>query len=416
MNTTRGNDYYALLARHDAMRLRRQMLSPGAVAAPDRTTAGGAHRPPCDEADRRLILGGLHLVTPFDDLITHLYEVMFGRWPYLRSLFPDSMTFQRQHLAQVFGYLTDRLDRPDEVAATFTRLGRDHRKLGVRPAHYEAFEAALCEALRARAGARWTTELEGAWLRMLRFAVGAMVAGADAAITEPPAWHATVVGHELRRPDLAVLRVRTHERYPYRAGQYGALEAPSLPHAWRQYSMACAPRADDEIEFHVRRTGAGGVSEALVSRTRVGDTLRLGPAAGTMTLDGHLTHDLLLVAGGTGLAPFKALVDELGTRPPGDRRVHLFVGARHHADLYDRDWLADVERRRPWLRVLPVFGGTPATLAAVRRHGERLGLDWSGRAAAVSGPPEMVRATVAELRDLGLPADRIRHDPLPGAP
>lgn len=414
MNTPRGNDYYALLARHDAMRLRRALLAPDRPA-PD-ALPGPAPAGPCrDEADRRLIAAQLHLVTPFEDLITHLYEAMFRRWPYLRSLFPESMAFQREHLARMFRYLTEHLDRPEEVTATFTRLGRDHRKLGVRPVHYEAFEAALREALRKQAGHQWTEALEQAWLRMLRFAVDAMVAGADAALTEPPYWHAVVVGHELRRPDLAVLRVRTHEPYPYRAGQYAALESPLLPQTWRQYSMACAPRPDNVLEFHVRRTGPGGVSEALVARTGVGDALRVGPAAGTMTLDDDLSRDLLLVTGGTGLAPAKALLEELAGRRTGHRRVRLFLGARHREDLYDADWLTAMERRRPWLRVVPVLddgpgadGGTVAD--AVGRRG-----DFSDHRAYVSGPPEMVGATVRRLRERGLPGERIHHDPVLGA-
>ncbi|MGI5336141.1 globin domain-containing protein [Streptomyces sp. CA-181903] len=234
-----GDEYHGLLARHDAMRLRRSLLSQGerrAPAAPRRTAA-----PYDGAADQREILRGLDLVSPFDGLIAELYDELFQRWPYLRSLFPESMEFQRRHLAHIFRYLIDHLHDPDEVTATFKRLGRDHRKLGVRPAHYEAFEAALREALRRTAGARWTGAMEAAWLRMLRFAVAAMVAGAEAALGEPAAWQAEVTAFERPRRDLAVLRVRTGEPYTYRAGQYAAVQSPRLPQAWRYYSFANAP-------------------------------------------------------------------------------------------------------------------------------------------------------------------------------
>ncbi len=412
-NPTGDSDYYALLARHDAMRLRRQLLAPDRPQAPASAAPLAPPRPALHMDDHDLIARQLSLVTPFEDLIAHLYDVMFRRHPYLRSLFPESMAFQREHLARMFHYLTENADSPDEVTATFTRLGRDHRKLGVRPVHYDTFEDALREALRLQAGRQWTPELEGAWVRMLRHAVDAMVAGAEAALTEPPYWHAVVVGHELRRPDLAVLRVKTHEPYPYRAGQYGALESPALPHAWRHYSMACAPRPDNVVEFHVRRTGPGGVSDALVARTGVGDVLRLGPATGTMTIDDDLPTELLLVAGGTGLAPAKALLEELATRRPGHRRVRLFLGAREAADLYDGAWLAEFERRRPWLRVVPVLedpaaGGPAALPGAPARHG----VVRPDSTAYVSGPPAMVRATAAALRAAGLDAGRILHDPV----
>ncbi|MFE1308238.1 globin domain-containing protein [Streptomyces sp. NPDC058755] len=408
-------DYHALLARHEAMRLRRRLLAAG----PSSRT-GGAASPRTGKAydgvaDQRVILRDLHLVTPFDELIAHLYTAMFERRPYLRSLFPDSMEFQQAHLARIFQYLIDHLHRPSEIAASLRQLGSDHRKLGVRAAHYETFEQALCEALRRHAGERWSQELEGAWLRMLGFAVAAMVDGAEAAVAEPLYWNGEVCAHERRRPDLAVLRVRTSEPYPYRAGQYAALESPLLPQTWRHYSLACAPRPDTELEFHVRCTARGGLSEALVEHTRVGDTLRLGPARGRLTADGEsaAARDVLLVAGGTGWAPLRALLEDLAARREPGRAVHLFLGVRRHDDLYDLPAVAALERRCPWLRVIPVITrgpgtGQDATVAeAVARHG-----DWSRHVACLAGPPAMVGAVADVLAAMGMPAERIRHDPV----
>ncbi|WP_225801317.1 globin domain-containing protein [Streptomyces sp. NK15101] len=414
------DEYHALLARQDARRLRRRLLSPPGPSDPVRAAAGsagpgGAGRPYDGCADRRTIHRYLPLVTPFSDLITHLYEAMFEQHPYLRGLFPDSMDFQRAHLERAFWYLIEHLDQPHEVTAFCARLGRDHRKLGVRPVHFEVFETALAEALRRSAGGRRVEEMERAWLRMVRYAVTAMVDGAEARLAEPAYWNATVTGHHLRAPDLAVLRVRTSEPFPYRAGQYTSIQSPRLPHAWRPYSMARAPHRDGELEFHVRRAGPGGVSEALVKHTRVGDRLRLGPAQGTTTLDDVLTRDVLIVAGGTGWATAKALLEELATRRPPGRGAHLFLGARTADDLYDTAALAELEERCPWLRVVPVIGEDPgpagglAVADAVTRHG-----DWSACLAYVSGPPDVVTPAVRALAAMNLPADRIRHDPVGG--
>ncbi|WP_037781487.1 MULTISPECIES: globin domain-containing protein [Kitasatospora] len=419
MDTTSTTaEYDRLIARHHAMRLRRQILAP----APSFPTAPEDVPSPLSgadgydgAADRRLILRDLALVTPFDELIDHLYACMFRRRPFLRALFPESMEFQQAHLERMFEYLIERLDRPDELADTLTRLGRDHRKLGVRPVHYEAFEEALREAIRHRADARWHAGLEAAWVRMLRFAVRSMVAGAEAALTEPPYWHATVVGHERRRHDLAVLRVRTGEPYPYRAGQYGTVEHPALPHTWRQYSMGCAPRADNELEFHVRRTGPGGVSAALVGSTAVGDRLRLGPPRGTLMPEDD-TRDLLLVAGGTGLAPMKAIVERLVEHRPRGQRVHLFVGARNRDELYDWPALAELGLRKPWLELVPVTEGGGDPIAPGGRLAEAVGraADWSEHRACVSGPAGLVDEVRTRLAAAGLPAARIHHDPVLG--
>lgn len=253
MNTP-SEDYHALLARHDAMRLRRRILTP----SDSRPEPWSAKAPQAYDgtADQRLISDFLPLVSPLEELIAELYRLLFERHPYLRSLFPESMAFQQVHLVGIFRYLIGNLHRTDEMMGVFEQLGRDHRKLGVRPAHFEAFEAALIEALRVRAGARWTSALEDAWLRMLRLAVSAMVRGADQAIAEPPSWEATVTSHELRTPDLAVLRVRPHQPYAFEAGQYASMESPLLEQAWRPYYLARAPHPDGELEFHVRARGA----------------------------------------------------------------------------------------------------------------------------------------------------------------
>ncbi|MER8041636.1 globin domain-containing protein [Streptomyces sp. NPDC094032] len=404
------DEYHTLLARRDAMRLRRQLLAP----------AGGERSPEpvrsFEEAgDRETLLRTLPLVTPLPTLIDHLYRAMFAQHPYLRRLFPASMDFQRAHLEQAFRYLIEHADRPEEVTAFCTRLGRDHRKLGVRPAHFAAFETALAEALRRSAGEHWSEELAGAWLRMVRFAVSAMIDGANRSLTEPAYWNATVTEHEVQGPGLAVLRVRTAEPYPYRAGQFATLQSPQLPHAWRPYSVARAPRPDGELEFHVRRTGPGGVSEALVTRTRVGDALRLGPAQGAMTLDDAPGPNVLIVAGGTGWATAKALLDGLALRRTPPPPTHLFLGARTPADLYDTVALTELEKRHSWLRVVPVIGVGPGAPNGgslgdtVTRHA-----DWSRHLAFVSGPPGMVADVAGRLVDAHVPAQRVLHDPVGG--
>ncbi|MFJ4517802.1 globin domain-containing protein [Streptomyces sp. NPDC088816] len=425
MSAEDGN-YHALLARHDAMRLRRQMLSsgafPGAGGGSGPGLRGSAGQPYDGVADQQTIMRDLDLVAPFEELIAHLYQALFTRHPSLRSLFPAEMAFQQAHLARAFWYLLEHLDRPEQITETFTQLGRDHRKLGVRPAQYAAFETALCEALRIRAGGHWTAELEQAWVRMVRFGITAMVQGAEAALHEPPCWEATVTAHRLCGPDLAVLRVRPHETFRYRAGQYTALESARLPHTWRPYYLAGEPGRDGDLEFHVRRTCPGGVSEALVRHTTAGDRIRLGPPKGNLALGEEPTGELQLVAWDTGWAAMKALLQELEGRlrpAPEHRagRVRLFLGADGLSGLYDTEYLTGLERSRPWLTVVPVTGGTPGEGAYdhLARAVTRSRPSAAGRA-LLAGPPAMVQAVTAALTRAGLPAAHVRHDPLPAGP
>ncbi len=122
---------------------------------------------------------------------------------------------------------------------------------------------------------------------------------------------------------------------------------------------------------------------------------------------------MLIVAGGTGWATAKALLEELAHRRPLGRTVHLFVGARGAAGFYDGTALARLEARSPWLRVTRVTeaDGPDALPAAVVRAA-----DWSDHTAYLSGPAGLVATTAALLRQSGVPDDRVRHDPFPVGP
>ncbi|GAB1325770.1 globin domain-containing protein [Streptomyces sennicomposti] len=419
----KNETYHTLLARHEAMRLRRQLLSPGPLAhVTDGDTpyvpSGTAYDGP---ADQQTILRGLDKVTPFEELITHLCQALFARRPSLRSLFPASMEFQQAHLARALWYLIEHLHRPDDLARTFMRLGRDHRKLGLRPAQYTAFEAALREALRVQAAAGWTVELEQAWLRMLRFGITAMERGAEAALRAPPCWRATVTRHQLRAPDLALLRLRPHEAFPHRPGQYVTLEAPRLPHTWRPFYPAGAYGTEGDLELHVRRTGPGGVSDALVNGTAVGDEIRIGPPRGDLTLHDGPEDRLHLVAWDTGWSAMKALIQELDrrTRPGPAHRVptvRLHIGAETPAGLYDTDCLSGLERRHTWLTVVPVIDTSRARacdrlVQELTRHPSHTAVR-----TLMAGPPILVRTLTAALSHAGTPAELLQHDLPPNDP
>ena len=101
---------------------------------------------------------------------------------------------------------------------------------------------------------------------------------------------------------------------------------------------------------------AGWVSNALVHHARPGDVMRLGPPAGSMTVDHTTDNGLLCLGGGTGIAPIKALVEDVAEH--GERRpVEVFYGARTDHDLYDIDTMLRLQQTHPWLSVRPVVDG-----------------------------------------------------------
>ncbi|MFF1447595.1 globin domain-containing protein [Streptomyces sp. NPDC058274] len=358
--------------------------------------------------DAILIRRTMAEVGPVADKVTsYFYALLFVRHPDLRSLFPAAMDTQRDRLLKALLTAAEHIDNTDVLVAYLQNLGRGHRKYGTRPEHYPAVGECLIGSLSHYASAVWGKETEAAWVRAYTTISQVMI---DAAATDelraPAWWYAEVVAHDLRTPDIAVLTVRPDQPYPFLAGQYASLETPWWPRIWRHYSFASAPRSDGLLSFHVKAVPAGWVSNALVHRARPGDIIRLGPPAGTMTVDHTTESGLLCLGGGTGIAPIKALVEDVAEH--GERRpVEVFYGARTGHDLYDIDTMLRLQQSHPWLSVRPVVDQQAHLQLpdAVREYGP-----WNEYDAYLSGPPGMIRSGVDALRDIGIPSDRIRHD------
>ncbi|MEV0190280.1 globin domain-containing protein [Kitasatospora purpeofusca] len=398
--------------------------SPAAAATPAPTAVteprDAAELPPTAR-DIELIRTSLAVVEPVADRATaHFYALIFLGHPEIRALFPAAMDVQRDRLFRALLTAARSAGDPEGLRAHLGALGRGHRRYGTLTGHYGPVGECLVAALAKYAGSRWNAETELAWRRVYRLVSSIMIEAAEeAARTSPPWWRGEVVAHERRTPDVAVLTVRPDQAYPYRAGQYTSLETPWWPRVWRHFSFASAPRPDGLLTFHVKAVQAGWVSNALVHRAAPGDVLRLGPAVGGMTLDDTDGGDLLLVGGGTGIAPLRALVEEIALRGPGGRSVEVFHGARTAAELYELAALRESADRHRWLTVRAVLSGPGAGTAEAAAAGllagelpeavARFG-PWTGRTAYLSGPPAMVRRTSGVLLRAGLPAERIRHD------
>jgi NAD(P)H-flavin reductase len=270
--------------------------------------------------------------------------------------------------------------------------------------------ASLLATLEHCSGPDWTPELAADWKAAYDLIGSVMITAASAdAELQPPWWQGTVVACERKAFDVSVLLVRPEPRMDYLPGQSVAIECPSRPKLWRYYSMANAPRDDGLLEFHIRLIDGGAVSMALTSAAIAGTELRLGPPVGALTLTNPVSgRDLLLVAGSTGLAPLKAILDQVTAlqEPPG---VHLFFGARTADGLYDLDSLEKMAAQHQWLTVTPAvsansqFAGETGSLPdVVARYG-----DWSTRDAYLAGPTEMVKEAVERLASAGMPQDQI---------
>ncbi len=344
-----------------------------------------------------------------DDAPLYFYSHLFLAHPETRAMFPVSMAHQRDRLFAALGEVVARVDDLDSLVPILQQLGRDHRKFGTVAAHYPAVGASLLATLR-HFDDDWNEQLAADWTAAYQLVAQVMVEAAES-VDAPPWWDAVVVSHERRTFDVAVLKLQPKEPLDFRPGESISLETERRPRLWRYYSPANAPRPDGVLEIHVKAHDGGPVSSALVRQVEVGDVLRLGPPMGHLTLPAESDRDLLLVAGGVGLAPMKALVDQVARHGP-PRRVDLFVGIRTEDSAYDAADLRRLQQENPWLTVhVAVSHDKVSSLEqgdvgdVVLRHGP-----WQNREVCVAGPAPMVEDTVARLLQHGVPQQRLHSE------
>ncbi|MDX9994338.1 MAG: CDP-6-deoxy-delta-3,4-glucoseen reductase [Rhodocyclaceae bacterium] len=219
--------------------------------------------------------------------------------------------------------------------------------------------------------------------------------------------------------DVMVIRLKlpTNERLQYLAGQY--IEFLLADGKRRAFSLASAPHADDLLEIHVRRVAGGNFTEHIFTTMKEKDILRIEGPLGSFFLREESDKPIILVAGGTGFAPIKGLVEHalhIGVKRP----MHLYWGAKDRAGLYLHS-LAE-----SWAAVHSRFRFTPVLSEPDAGWNGRTGLvheavladypDLSRYQAYVCGAPAMCEAALKDFTARGLPKDEFFADVFSYAP
>lgn len=215
-------------------------------------------------------------------------------------------------------------------------------------------------------------------------------------------------------PDVMALYLKLPEaeRLKFLAGQY--IEVLMGNGEARAFSLANAPDNDATLELHVRHVTGGDFSERVFTTMKDKTVLRLrGPKGSFVPREND--RPMVFMAGGTGFAPIKALVEYfLGKQE--DRDMWIYWGARARADLYMEglplNWSADHAN----VHYVPVLSGPGIDADWDGRTGfvhEAIARDFpdmSGLDVYAGGPPVMVHAGREAFIERGLPVEHFYSD------
>lgn len=225
---------------------------------------------------------------------------------------------------------------------------------------------------------------------------------------------AQVISLNKLAPDVMEVRLAlpASERLMFRAGQY--IDFLLRNRKRRAFSIANAPVNDEYLELHIRLVPGGEFTEMVFDQFQLKTLVRIEAPHGNFYVREESNRPLIMIAGGTGFAPIKGMIEQL--RAEQDTRpIHLYWGARAKVDLYINE-LAESWGEKARFDYTPVLsdiadgddwkGRTGYVHQAVSEDYP----DLSGFDVYMAGPPQMIVAGIARFRLQGLPQEQLFTD------
>jgi CDP-4-dehydro-6-deoxyglucose reductase len=215
--------------------------------------------------------------------------------------------------------------------------------------------------------------------------------------------------------DVVILHLRlpAAERLHFLAGQY--IDILLKDGKRRSFSLANAPHDDQLLELHIRAVPGGAFSNYVMHEMKERAILRFEGPLGSFYLREDSDKPAIFLAGGTGFAPIKGLVDH-ALYTHADREMVLYWGVRSLRDLYLPGLPSQWQKEHPNFTFIPVLsepqtednwnGRTGLVHEAVLQDFASL----SGYQVYACGAPAMIEAAYNSFMQCGLPEEEFYSD------
>lgn len=190
-------------------------------------------------------------------------------------------------------------------------------------------------------------------------------------------------------------------RLAFLPGQYVNLKVPGSEQS-RAYSFSSLQK-DGEVSFLIRNVPGGLMSSFLTNLAKAGDNMSLAGPLGSFYLR-PIQRPLLLLAGGTGLAPFTAMLERIAEQG-SEHPLHLIYGVTNDFDLVELDRLQALASRIPNFSYSACVANPDSQYPQkgyVTQHIEPRHLNDGDVDVYLCGPPPMVEAVSQYVREQGI--------------
>lgn len=146
--------------------------------------------------------------------------------------------------------------------------------------------------------------------------------------------------------------------FNFTPGQFVTLDLPiheKLNKRIRSYSIASAPDGTNQFELLIVQAKDGLGTGYLFAEAKEGAEITFRGPLGMFTLPQPIDKDLFLICTGTGLAPFRSMINAIKKNNTPHKNIYLLFGCRHKADLLYYDELRQLEKDLPGFTYIPTL-------------------------------------------------------------
>ena len=210
------------------------------------------------------------------------------------------------------------------------------------------------------------------------------------------------------------LKLPATERLQFLAGQY--IDFLLQDGRKRSFSLANAPSNDNYLELHLRHVGGGYFTDQVFNEMQAKTLVRIEGPHGSFYLRDDSQRPLILMAGGTGFAPLKSIIEQMLLEGSPDRPIYLYWGVRAEQDLYHNDLAKKWDFQHKNIHYIPVLSDSDGKENWQGRTGfvhQAVADDFadlSGFDVYMSGPPPMINAAKTVFSQQGLPNEQLYSD------
>jgi CDP-4-dehydro-6-deoxyglucose reductase len=149
------------------------------------------------------------------------------------------------------------------------------------------------------------------------------------------------------------LEVEGETAIPFEAGQFVTMDLPihdKRLKRWRSYSIANAPNHDNVLEFCIVNMDGGGATRYFFEEVALGTPIRFKGPDGNFVLREPFERDLVFICTGTGIAPFRSMIQDIALQEKPHRGIHLIFGTRAADGILYRNEFEALQKTLPGFR------------------------------------------------------------------